>query len=482
MSSAALSFLDRMPPEVLDWVVSNSTMRTVLANGILVNEGDHVYNISFVSVGLFEVTIATADGGQQKIAQFGPGALIGEMSWLEGKPASATIRAVESSAILVLDGNILDKKISADSLFAAYFYRGLAREASARLRGTNSLLSKASRAEENHSATAPQVGIAEKLQSFKQLAVATDKASREKKNAGTNDREQQLMSALSDLAEDIRNLFLPSSPIPEQQRPMLAAIAQQEFLPFMHLSDFWWRTYAKPRGYAGDYGTIELIYDNEPSGQGVIGPIMDRWGLDQAPSQAVRNRRGLMAGQIKLTQKSVTNRPARILSLACGPAREIFDAFCDLQPDSLEVTALDIDQEALALVKKKAEEKNLTGQITCAQANLIYLATGRQTLELVPQDFIYSIGLIDYFNDQFVIRLIDWVYDRLAPGGRVMLGNFHPRNPFKVFMDHILEWQLIHRDEAQMNELFQRSKFKRSCTNILFEDSGINLFAECVKT
>ena len=33
--------------------------------------------------------------------------------------------------------------------------------------------------------------------------------------------------------------------------------------------------------------------------------------------------------------------------------------------------------------------------------NLVYLATDRQKFELPPQDLIYSIGLIDYFNDKF---------------------------------------------------------------------------------
>jgi len=48
-------------------------------------------------------------------------------------------------------------------------------------------------------------------------------------------------------------------------------------------------------------------------------------------------------------------------------------------------------------------------------------------------------------------------------------------------MDHILEWTLIHRTEDDMNRLFASSKFGRACTNLRFEDEGINLFAECTK-
>ena len=109
------------------------------------------------------------------------------------------------------------------------------------------------------------------------------------------------------------------------------------------------------------------------------------------------------------------------------------------------------------------------------------MATGRQDLVLPPQNLVYSIGLIDYFNDEFVVKLMDWIYDLLRPGGRVILGNFHPRNPDKAAMDYVLDWRLIHRDETKMDELFQRSKFARGSTQIKFEAEGINLFAECVK-
>ena len=69
----------------------------------------------------------------------------------------------------------------------------------------------------------------------------------------------------------------------------------------------------------------------------------------------------------------------------------------------------------------------------------------------------------------------------LAPGGRVILGNFHPNNVDKAFMDYVLDWKLIHRTEDDMNRLFAQSKFARPCTRFRFEQEGINLFAECVK-
>jgi hypothetical protein len=48
-------------------------------------------------------------------------------------------------------------------------------------------------------------------------------------------------------------------------------------------------------------------------------------------------------------------------------------------------------------------------------------------------------------------------------------------------MDHVLDWHLTHRDEAAMNQLFAASKFARPCSRIVFEDEGIDLFAEARK-
>jgi extracellular factor (EF) 3-hydroxypalmitic acid methyl ester biosynthesis protein len=114
-------------------------------------------------------------------------------------------------------------------------------------------------------------------------------------------------------------------------------------------------------------------------------------------------------------------------------------------------------------------------------ANLVYLALGRQKLELNDQDLIYSIGLIDCFNDKFVVKLLNWIHGRLRPGGTVILGTFHPNNYSKEMMDYVLEWRLIHRSEEDMHRLFTCSAFGRLCTRIQFEGEGISLVSECVK-
>jgi hypothetical protein len=78
-----------------------------------------------------------------------------------------------------------------------------------------------------------------------------------------------------------------------------------------------------------------------------------------------------------------------------------------------------------------------------------------------------------------VIRLLNFIHDLLRPGGRVIVGNFHPSNRSRALMDHVFDWKLIHRDEGDMNRLFRASSFASDCSEILYEQQEINLFACC---
>jgi len=57
----------------------------------------------------------------------------------------------------------------------------------------------------------------------------------------------------------------------------------------------------------------------------------------------------------------------------------------------------------------------------------------------------------------------------------------HPSNPDKAFMDHVLDWHLIHRSEAEINLLFAASKFRDGCARFVYEAEGVMMFAEGIK-
>ncbi|MBI3213659.1 MAG: class I SAM-dependent methyltransferase [Mycobacterium sp.] len=257
----------------------------------------------------------------------------------------------------------------------------------------------------------------------------------------------------------------------------LGAYVFRETYPYFSLSPLIARSYTKPRGYAGDYLTLQMVYDDRPVGTDRLGRHIDRWFLGIPASRAVKNRRRLLRDVIVDIAHANTGRRTEITSLACGPAREVLDVLGEAHRRDINATCVDADNEALAYAQSAARRAGVADQVTFAQANIVRAALGRETLELRDQDLVYSIGLIDYLRDGVVVALLDWIYDRLRPGGTAIVGNFDVGNPDKAFMDHVLHWRLVHRSAEDLVALFAASKFGPARVEVRTEDTGINLFA-----
>jgi extracellular factor (EF) 3-hydroxypalmitic acid methyl ester biosynthesis protein len=477
MSYVALDIFEQLRQEDTHWILASSELKTISANSLLVREDDPSDTIFLIADGLFEVYVFSELTGQIKVGQLGPGEVIGEISWLDGRPVSASVRAVETSSVIALGRALLDRKLADDSGFAARFLRGIATLTAERLRRTTAQVRRSDWAAGPRSTAASSAegnSVLQKISELKALVAEADRAAIANKGTIPDDHATKVRKAFDALEHGIG---------PQSLRHVtgLSDVLQAELLSLIRLSQTGERFYAKPRGYAGDYQTVEMIYANAPAGTGRIGPLIDSCMLTLAVARAIRSRRHLIAAEL-LSSYATATKEFHVASLACGPAREVFDVLEKAGDSSrLHINCLDIDREALAHVEAHCRQHKLAERVHTYHGNLIFLATGRQELHLAPQDLIYSMNLIDYFSDELATTLINWIYDRLRPGGRVILGNFHPRNPSRVLMDHVLDWHLRYRDEADMNRLLQGSKFGQPCSRVVFEKEGIDLFAECRK-
>ena len=470
MSYVALDIFQELRPEDIHWMLATAELRTISPNGVLVREDDPPETIFFIADGLFEAYIYGNSTSRLKVGQLGPGEIVGEISWLDGQPISATVRALETSSVVALGIPTLERKLGQDPAFAARLFRAVATLEAKRLRTTTAQVRRSELTRERQAAlagSAEAASVLDNLAELKRIAAAAE-------TSPNAEAASQVARAFSALERSIGAAAVGTA-------GKLVENIQFELLPLVRLSAIAERLNSRPRGYAGDYQTIEMIYNNEPAGGGVVGPMLDRSMLDLAVAKAIRNRRRLLASEIGKSY-AATTKEFYLTCLACGPASEVFDAFADASDASrLNVSCVDIDRAALAQVGARAQAQKLGPQLQTLHGNLIYLATGRQVLELVPQDLIYSLNITDYLSDDLAVPLIDWIHAKLRPGGRAILGNFHPRNPNRSLMDHVLEWRLTYRDEAAMNRLFQASKFAKPCSRVAFEDGGIYLLGECVK-
>ena len=456
--------------------------KRVPAGTLLLEEGKPVDSIYFVIEGVLHVTVKEI--GEHPIAARGPGEIVGEMSFIDPHPSSATITTAEESHVFALPHATFNDTLQEDRELAAHIYHAFAMIGARRLRNTMQRMAQPSREALQGELVKNEryKDLYQKLETFKESLIELDKVARKNKEEKVKEIEDGVLAGFNPFVDELNELIGDQSSLSDLTKQEIGLTVQREVLPYIMMSSTSERMYSKPRGYAGDFYTIELVYREEAGGLGRIGPLLDRCVFGIPAAVAVRNRRPLMAREIEKTIAQAEKKPAHVMSMACGPAREIFDVFESLEsPNALKCTLVDMDLQALSFVANLADEKGLRRRMDLTPENLIYLALGRKKLDLPPQDLVYSIGLIDYFSDNLVLRLINYVHSILKEGGRVILGNFHPDNSTKAFMDWVLDWKLVHRTEADMDRLFEQSNFGRPSSNIYYEPQKINLFAECVK-
>jgi len=331
-------------------------------------------------------------------------------------------------------------------------------------------------------ASVAKIAVTRALENFKALLAEADHAAIRLRGDVPTDLVHKTRQSYRTLCDLLNQAIGDRAPESDALKAEVGLMAQRDLLPYVLLTDNAERWYSKPRGYAGDFHSLEKIYENRAGGIGRLGPLLDRCFLELPATKGVRNRRKVIAAEIAAVLASKEGGEAKVTSLACGGAREIFDAYLKLvRPGVLTTTLIDMDFHALAHVSAARERMRLCYRMTLLQENLLVLALGGRKIDLTGQDLVYSLGFIEYFNDTIVIKLLDWIHGLLRAGGRVLLGSFHPDNPCKAMMDHVFGWKPVHRTEADMDRLFSASAFGCQSTRLLFEEQRVCFFAECMK-
>jgi bacteriocin-type transport-associated protein len=133
-----LFILSELADSDVDWMVRNGTKRAVAPGTVLIREGEQLPVLFVLLDGRLEVTLATLGG--RRIALLGSGEILGELSFLDSRPPSATVTALDHASVLSISRARLNDKLSQDPGFAARFYRALGVFLASRLRRSQSRL------------------------------------------------------------------------------------------------------------------------------------------------------------------------------------------------------------------------------------------------------------------------------------------------------------------------------------------------------
>jgi CRP/FNR family transcriptional regulator, cyclic AMP receptor protein len=110
----------------VEWMLRAGTKRFVPARGVLIEQGVPVDSVFILLEGRLAVWLRPRRGPERELARLNAGEIVGEMSFVDARPPSATVKALEDSTVFALSKAILTAKLTADQGFAARFYRALA--------------------------------------------------------------------------------------------------------------------------------------------------------------------------------------------------------------------------------------------------------------------------------------------------------------------------------------------------------------------
>jgi extracellular factor (EF) 3-hydroxypalmitic acid methyl ester biosynthesis protein len=211
--------------------------------------------------------------------------------------------------------------------------------------------------------------------------------------------------------------------------------------PFIRRLQTW------PRGYPGDFETIEWLWSGFNRADDPLGQAFERYALTSSIAQQHRNKVAFQASSMLLAMREHT--PCRILSIACGSSPDLRSIATHITPET-ELILSDGDRDALAF----------SANALAAHSNRVHCIHGmvprvlRPLRARGPYHIALAGGLFDYLSDRMVVSTLSTIWRLLlAPGGTIVFTNIATGNPFRVWLENLADWRLIERSEADIHRL-----------------------------
>lgn len=120
----ALQLLGILEDIDIDWLATNGTVRSISAGVVLIQEKKPIDSLFILLEGQLSVTVGGIHG--RHIATLLPGEIVGEISFVDKHPPSASVSATVNSLVLAIPREMLSAKLAKDPAFAMRFYHSVA--------------------------------------------------------------------------------------------------------------------------------------------------------------------------------------------------------------------------------------------------------------------------------------------------------------------------------------------------------------------
>jgi CRP-like cAMP-binding protein len=418
----------------------------------LIRRGEKGGDLYLVESGALEV-VDTRSRPEVVLDVLGPGALVGEMAFLDESPRAADVRATVDTTCCWWEHAQLQAQLAGDPDFAAIFYRSLAGTVVDRARAvtTHAVTGGIGRRRLGRTAGTDHPG-GEHYEKLKEVAArarsrffrADTQLRRDPDHAGAR---VEVHDTVRDLAADLERWIVEIGDADLQIEA--ASVLHSELQPYVSRA----RTGALLLGQR-ETGTGFLearvhVLSNRPQGEGPFGEELDKALLALPTLRAIRKRQDRMLARV---HEATGSRPPTQVLIVNGAACGIVPPLLHLVgPVHGVVTCLEGERESLALLgllDKGGAELRLV------QDDLVRLCTGRSVMHHEPQDLIVVDALAEHLPDRLTAALLNWCHDRLTPGGALIVTALE-RHPDSGVLDHLLGWPMVRRTPADLLQLVE---------------------------
>jgi hypothetical protein len=261
----------------------------------------------------------------------------------------------------------------------------------------------------------------------------------------------------------------------EEIRTAIAPVrALQRASPFVRRLQDW------PRGFPGDFETIEYICGQENRAEvGTLAWYIEAMTLNTSIAQQHRNK---VSHQAALLADLVTRKPdSRILIVACGGAADARQVLTVLKQSNCRLVLNDMDAGALAYCRERLA--SLADRVQYIQGNAFRCF--RQFADHEPFDLVLCGGLFDYLNDRQIIfllqRLVPCLCNHVEGTGRLFFTNIKVGNPYRTWMEYFADWRLIERTSADLQAVLSEAGFPPWSVSITTDATGLTWLVEAAR-
>lgn len=233
-------------------------------------------------------------------------------------------------------------------------------------------------------------------------------------------------------------------------------------VPFMNRTQVW------PRGYQGDFETIEhLFWGTNMAKENSFEYFVEEYALASSTAQQHRNKVKFQANLI--LQTILHHSKANILSIGCGGCIDVRTIMPFIKDKDFNLVLNDMDHGALEFSRQKL---NAIGD-KCHFINENIIKSNK-VKEKGPYDLVITGGVFDYLKDKAIgLLLKNFRENLMKPGATFFFTNIKKGNPIRMQIEYFGNWILIERSSHEIREICAKAGFADN--EIMIEEDSSRL-------